>query len=262
MGSQVSRADRFADRGEPPIVAPRQPVQMFDTPTQQWADKSSPPRLVESMAGSQEYDEEYIVPGAAAVVDDCPRTALHCVSLAASSATEYIKSSHRHTTVAVQAASPPMKAVNHLHNVDNFMLDFFGDLDKMLQYCFVGGVRRSIALCFVDRLTRSDREASGRADCVFFSHFSAAQHAYYFRLVPLTRSAKTRAFAVEYYATANYEQLRGVFGMSDWIKFEALLRLFFHRGFQYLMKVFPTSHKCGRRSAVAPSLPIYAYPTS
>lgn len=137
----------------------------------------------------------------------------------------------------------PVAAVNHPANVDQFMIEFYADIDKLLPYCYSGATKRgSLAVCFVDRLTRQDREHSCRPDCTFFPPFAAADEVFYFRLVPLSASPKTRAFAVEYYKTGDYAQPVGVFGVTDWIKFEALLRLFFHRGFRYLMKVFSAEH--------------------
>lgn len=170
-------------------------------------------------------------------------------SLAESSATTLTPSywqfrgeptAHAH---AVLPRRRPVPAVNHPANVDQFMIEFYADIDKLLPYCYAGdGKRGSLAVCFVDRLTRQDREHSCRPECTFFPLFSAADEVFYFRLVPLSASPKTRAFAVEYYKTGDYRQPVGVFGVTDWIKFEALLRLFFHRGFRYLMKVFPAEH--------------------
>lgn len=152
-------------------------------------------------------------------------------------------------TVAAErsTASQPPLCVNTPQNVALLMEKFDSDVRQLLPYCFdaAGEPEFSIALCFVSRLTMQDRAASQRFDCKYFPRFQTSQRAFYFRLVPVGEQ-NDRLFVVEYYDSPLYEVPTLVFNTHGWIQFEALLRLFFHQGYRYLMKLFPESSPlCG-----------------
>lgn len=136
--------------------------------------------------------------------------------------------------------SQPPLYVNTPQNVAMFMEKFDSDIKLLLPYCFgsCGEAEFSIALCFVSRLTMQDRIASQRAECRYFPPFQSSQRAFYFRLIPVGEQSD-RLFVVEYYDRPEYLSPALVFNPHGWIQFEALLRLFFHQGYRYLMKLFP-----------------------